>query len=141
MRRAVLDTNVLASAVAHPRGTPGLIVAAWERTAFELVVSEYILTELAVVLERPYFVANAPREWRVNGLSRFRRRGTITTLTVLVRGVAPDPADDAILATAASANAEYLVTGDKPLLTVGGYGGTAIVSPRAFLDLLLAGLL
>ena len=46
--RALLDANVLISAVIRPRGTPGLIVAALllERNAFELVLSPRIVAEV-----------------------------------------------------------------------------------------------
>jgi predicted nucleic acid-binding protein len=44
--------------------------------------------------------------------------------------------DDVVLATAVSAHADYLVTGDTGLLHVGNYEGVQILSPRAFLDLL-----
>ena len=55
-----------------------------------------------------------------------------------MQGVAPDPDDDHVLAAAASSQAEYVVTGDQPLLGLGAYQGAAIISPRAFLDVLLA---
>lgn len=46
--------------------------------------------------------------------------------------------DDLILATAASANADYLITGDRGLQQLGTYAGTKILSPRQFLDALEA---
>ena len=53
-----------------------------------------------------------------------------------VAGVATHPEDDAILATALSVQVPYLVTGDRPLLTRGAYGGTRLLSPRQFLAVL-----
>jgi len=50
--------------------------------------------------------------------------------------MATHPEDDLILATAASARADYLVTGDRQLLALGTFEEIAIVTPRAFLDLL-----
>ncbi len=50
--------------------------------------------------------------------------------------MATHPEDDLVLATAVSAAADYLVTGDKQLQRLGGYHGVAIVSPRDFLALL-----
>ncbi len=41
-----------------------------------------------------------------------------------------------MLATALSAGVPYLVSGDEGLQRVGHYQGMAILSPRAFLDLL-----
>jgi len=51
-------------------------------------------------------------------------------------GVATHPGDDQVLATAVSAQAEYLVTGDKNWQQVATYQGVRVISPRAFLDLL-----
>jgi predicted nucleic acid-binding protein len=41
-----------------------------------------------------------------------------------------------ILATAVSANADYLVTGDRKLRDLGRYANVTILSPRAFVELL-----
>ena len=48
-----------------------------------------------------------------------------------------DPKDDAIVATAVKAKADYLVTGDrKHLLALETYESICIVTPRQFLELL-----
>ena len=51
-------------------------------------------------------------------------------------GDAPDPGDDYLLAMAIAAGADYLVTGDKPLLTAKKVGHTKLISPRGFAILL-----
>ena len=58
------------------------------------------------------------------------------SLRVAVQGVATHPEDDLILATAVSAQADYLVTGDKQLLALGSFQGVRIVAPAAFLAIL-----
>lgn len=50
--------------------------------------------------------------------------------------VSRDPSDDVVLAVARAGHADYVVTGDRDLLEVGSYEGAAIVTPRAFLELL-----
>jgi uncharacterized protein len=57
-------------------------------------------------------------------------------LTVHVTGIATHPEDDEVVATALSAQAPYLVTGDKPLLDRDAYRGTRLLTPRQFLDVL-----
>ena len=57
-------------------------------------------------------------------------------ITREVHGVATHPEDDLILATAVSASADYLVTGDRHLQALGSYEGVRIVSPRDFLTIL-----
>jgi predicted nucleic acid-binding protein len=44
--------------------------------------------------------------------------------------------DDAILATALSGKADFLVTGDRQLLRLGTYRGVRIVTARDFLTIL-----
>ena len=50
--RVVLDTNVLVSGLAYPASIPGQIVAAWRQGTIDVVVSRYILDEVARVLPR-----------------------------------------------------------------------------------------
>jgi putative PIN family toxin of toxin-antitoxin system len=57
-------------------------------------------------------------------------------IRVKIRGavkVCRDPGDDMFLECAAVANADWLVAGDKDLLTLGAYKGTRIVTPSEYL--------
>jgi predicted nucleic acid-binding protein len=56
----------------------------------------------------------------------------------MVQGVASHPEDGLVLATAVSAKADYLVTGDSQLQRLGQFEGEAIVPPRTFLDYLIS---
>ena len=47
--------------------------------------------------------------------------------------VVRDPADDMVLACALAAGAEYLVTRDKDLLSLGTYREIEIITPEVFL--------
>jgi predicted nucleic acid-binding protein len=51
--RAVLDANVLISAILSPRGTPARLLLAWQAGAFDLVVSPALLAELRRALAYP----------------------------------------------------------------------------------------
>ena len=51
--RAVLDPNVLISALLSPSGSPAALVTRWLTGAFELVVSEKLLAELERALTYP----------------------------------------------------------------------------------------
>jgi len=48
-------------------------------------------------------------------------------------------ADDLVLASAVSAGADRVVTGDQDLLVLQQYAGVRVVSPRQFLEWLDAG--
>lgn len=53
-----------------------------------------------------------------------------------VHGVATHPEDDLILATAVSAEADYLITGDRQLLAIRSHRTVTIVRPGEFLAIL-----
>jgi uncharacterized protein len=136
---AVFDTNVLASGyagLARLDSTPGELVRRWHGRVFNLVVSEAILAELTRVFRTPYFTRRLSPAEIESAFARLRSDTLVQPITVHVSGVAAHAQDDAILATALSAQAPYLVTGDKPLLARVAYRGTQIVSPRQFLKVL-----
>jgi putative PIN family toxin of toxin-antitoxin system len=136
---AVFDTNILASGTVSAAGPPGQVLDAWRAGHCELIVSEPILTELTRTLtSKPYFQARLTPEQIQRFEMLVRRRATMTPIIVAVHGVATHPEDDVILATAVSGKAHYLVTGDRKLQELGSYQGVSIVSPAAFLALLLA---
>ncbi|OGG14041.1 hypothetical protein A3D77_00845 [Candidatus Gottesmanbacteria bacterium RIFCSPHIGHO2_02_FULL_39_11] len=62
----------------------------------------------------------------------------ITSISVSVQRIATHPEDDLTIATALSAKADYLVTGDGPLLRKVGssYQGVNLVAPSVFLEIL-----
>jgi putative PIN family toxin of toxin-antitoxin system len=139
--KAVLDTNVLASGVlgfAAAEQAPSRLLHLWQERRFELVVSESILAELTGTMEKPYF-RQRMTEARIRSTQRLLQdRATLVPVTAYVFGVAAHSEDDMVLAAAVSAEADYLVTGDKRFHAIGSYAGVRILTPRAFLDLLEA---
>jgi putative PIN family toxin of toxin-antitoxin system len=136
---AVLDTNVLASGfigLTDPESAPGELLRRWRNDAFTLVVSDPILTELTRVFSYPYFTRRLTATEIDAAFSLLRTEALNQPLTVDVVGVAAHPQDDLILATALSAEAQYLVTGDKRLRERVAYRGTLLLTPRQFLDIL-----
>ena len=136
---APLDANVLASASLEltRRGPPALIWVAWLlQGAFTLVVSEHILAEVENTLKKPYFTTRLSLDHIATFLSTLQM-ALVTPITVPVSLVATHSADDLVLATAVSAHADYLVTGDLKLQALGAYEAVTILSPRAFLDVLV----
>lgn len=114
-----------------------MLIRAWREARFELLVSEFLLTELALVLDEPYFRRRLSAVEAAEAVTSLRADASIVALTVPVSGVATHPEDDLVLATAVSARADYWVTGDQPLRRkVPAYQGVPLVSPREFLSLL-----
>ena len=138
MIRAVLDTNVLASAaIAHPGTTLATILDNVVANRFDLAVSEYILVELRRTLATPYYAARIMPAAAARYVQLLISLGTTIRITTPVSGVATHPEDDPILATALSAHADYLVTGDLRLLDrVPSFQGIPLISPSEFRDVL-----
>ena len=126
----MLDTNVLVSGLAYPASTPGRIVGAWRRGALDVVLSRYILDELARVLPR----LNHRLKWQPNDFADL-----IDILAIQAELVEPealegsasrDAADVPILGTLIASKADYLVTGDEDLLALAER--YSIVTPAQF---------
>jgi uncharacterized protein len=140
MIRAVLDTNVLASGALGLTGgvtPPALLLHEWRAGRFRLVISEYIEEELRRTLSQPYFTRRIRREDRELFLILLAKFAERVAIRHRIAGVATHPEDDSILATALSARADYLVTGDRRLRErVAAIQGIPLVLPAEFLDIL-----
>jgi uncharacterized protein len=134
--KAVLDTNILASGAISATGTVSTIVDAWRSGQFRVIVSTPILAELERTLQKPYFRRYLTEKQSSRFLKLLQRRASVSPITVSVHEVATHQEEDLILATAVSAKADYLVTGDSKLQQVGRYRGVAILSPRRFVETL-----
>lgn len=137
MTTVVLNANTLASgAIAPPGGTLATIVDSWLAGAFDVALSTHILGELERTLAKPYFTTRLDRRTIAAYLALVRAGAMLTMPLAQVPCVATHPEDDLVLATAVSAGAAYLITGDWQLQALGTYAGVTILSPRAFLDVL-----
>lgn len=135
----VLDANVIISGLisyGEPTTSPAHLLHRWINRKFSLHLSVPLLSEVIRTLESPYFRDRILLDRRTEFIALLRRESTFVSLTAQVSGRATHPEDDLILATVVSANAEYLVTGDRQLLKLGEYEGVKIVSPADFLALL-----
>jgi hypothetical protein len=134
--RAVLDPNVIISALLSPDGTPARVLIAWREGAFELLVSPRLLAELRRALSYPKLrdrihenAAAAVVDW----LARF---ATLATDAVPTPVRSADDGDNYLIALAAAADA-FLVSGDKHLLVVADE--FPVFSPARFLELIESG--
>jgi len=135
--RAVLDTNVLISATLIRDGTEDRISRAWQREAFDLVLSPQILDEMGRAL---FYEKLRKARWmteeEVAALVRSLAREAILVPGRVRLKVSRDPADDKFLEAAIEGHAQYAVTGDKDLLGLRAYRDIRIVRPTAFLSML-----
>jgi putative PIN family toxin of toxin-antitoxin system len=134
--RAVLDTNVIVSALINPDGPPGQILKALKTKHFTLVSSEPINDEVLRVLNYPHLEKYGLREYIFDVAFILWEIAELVVDLPHIK-LSKDPDDDKFLAAAAGGGADYLVTGDVPdLLHLREYKGTTILSPREFLSVL-----
>jgi uncharacterized protein len=118
------------SGIGYPSSIPGRILGAWHRGAIEVVLSHYVLEELARVLPR----INRRLQWAPGDFADF-----VELLAVQAEIVEPlsldddatrDEKDVPVLGTLIAAKADYLITGDGDLLVLAGR--YSIVTPTEF---------
>jgi uncharacterized protein len=133
--RAVLDPNVLVSAVLSRAGAPAQILARWLAGDFELVVSELLLTELERVFAYPKLRKRISSTEAAEVVSLLRSRALVGQDPPTRPRRSSDPLDDYLIALAEAERA-ILVSGDDDLLELARR--FPIQSPRAFLDSITA---
>lgn len=128
--RAVLDPNVIISAVLSSKGAPAEILRAWLDGAFELVVSPLLLEELERALGYPKLRQRVSAMEAAELLNLLRRAASNESDPPPAPARAPDPGDDYLIALAEVTRAR-LVSGDAHLLGLAAQ--LPIESPAAFL--------
>jgi len=143
MLSAVLDSTVLVSAFLAQRGVSNELLRYAREGAFLLFLSEEILNEAQGVLldeerrhRQRYHYPNEEAIHFIDGLRGFAHLVTgLPQVTVVIR----DPNDDMVIATAQRAQAAYIVTRDKDLLSLQYYEGITMITPEAFIAVVREG--
>lgn len=134
MLRAVLDTNVLLSALIGTGKPRELWRAAVERK-FVVIISKELFAEFLSVVEREKF--RTVRKGTVGRfVSQLIRISTMAVIKSSYKVVLEDPDDDMVINTAYSGKADYIVTGDSHLLEMGKFRKIKIINIDSFLKLL-----
>lgn len=134
MLKAVLDTQVILRGATAARATvTAKICEAWDTGRFTLLLSAPILEEIEDVVSRPD-VRRRLRMTLVEAIALvdlLRRRSVVVTPTIHILRCR-DPKDDKFLECASAAGADYLVSADADLLSLGEIQGIPIVDAPTF---------
>lgn len=131
--RVVLDTNVYISVFTTPDRPLFAVWTAAVRRSYRLLTSPAIIRELSRILRKRF----GWEDERVLGHAKLVAHvSTLVIPTEIPQVIAEDPADNHILACAATGKADLIVTGDKDLLRLKEYQGIAIIRPADFLRIL-----
>ena len=131
METVGVDTNVLISAlVGH--GKPKRLVTSLLKE-HRLITSMEMLAELADVLSRAKFDKVKKRQ-REKFLSILAGKADVVRIQEYVDIITEDSEDNIVLSTASEGNANYIVTGDKHLLSLKQFKGIKIVTVNKMLE-------
>jgi len=134
MTVAVIDTNLLLSALMNPSGLPQRVLLAWaDQRRYTLATCAFQLTELRDVTRRPS-VARYFRPAQAGRMINQLRALALMAPEPLPRvDISSDPFDNFLLGCAAATAAQYVVSGDKAdVLSIKRYGTARIVSVHTF---------
>jgi len=136
IRRVVLDTNVVVSALLFEHGRLSWLRPSWMAGDFRPLVSHATTAELLRVLSYPKFhLADQEIEALLGDFLPFSEPVEVPAETKKETAALPhlpDPDDRIFLQLAEIGTAEFLVTGDQDLLAVPPPGDYRIISPAEF---------
>jgi len=134
MYRVVFDVNVLVSSLI----TSGKSKELWLRARanrFVLILSSEIISEFISVISRGKFTKYVEERDIELFLEALNRTARFTRIRSDFKVIREDPADDIILRTAYNGKADYIVSGDRHLLSLREFRGMRIVTAGEMLKL------
>ena len=130
MIRVVLDTNIVVSALLVPTGLEAFVLLLCVRGYIQACFSPALLAEYELVLHRPRL--KLPSFEVGQALTDIRSKGRLVHPTETI-SVSAHEADNRIYECAATAGADYIVTGNKKHFPH-AYEGIEVVSARELLE-------
>ncbi len=134
--RAIIDTNLLVGALARRGGSASRILDLWRAGRFEHVASEATLREAESVVGARWIERLSSREERDGLLEELRENSILVKAPILEELTLKDAGDRRLVEAAHAGNARYLVTADREVLRMWGYGGVEFVTSAEFLRVL-----
>lgn len=137
--KVILDANIFVSFFLTGGETIATVFALWKRGKFEVFASTDIVAEVYRIFRYPKI------QKRITSVDQ---KALIQMVEDLVERVYPqkrthvlrDPDDEKYLEAASACHADYLVSGDRDLLSLKNFGTTRIVSPKEFVEVLQKGI-
>ncbi|MBI2264530.1 MAG: putative toxin-antitoxin system toxin component, PIN family [Armatimonadetes bacterium] len=139
MPEVVLDSTVLVSAFLTKTGVSAELLVHARRKAYHLCLTDQIIEETQQVLleyQRIRKRYHYPDRSVIQFVKGLRAISHLSTNLPEIRAVLRDPNDDAVIACALAAKANYIVTRDKDLLSMEKYERVRIVAPEKFMKIL-----
>ncbi len=133
--KIVLDTNVLISALIKA-GPPRELFSMIISNKCDLISSRNIIEEFVKVCDDPKISQYVGEEEVLAFLRVLSKCATTVRIRSRFKVIKEDPDDDIILRTAVDGKANFIVSGDKHLLSLGNFQGIPVVTIKRMLQLL-----
>lgn len=134
MLKVVVDTNVFISSFFD--GIPREIINYWKKGEITLCLSQEIIEEYIEVLNR----LGLKEQTEIYSLTKLFAEGyhsVFTAKTPTIGIVEDDPDDNKFIECAVALDSKIIISGDKHLRNLKKYIDIDILSPRAFIEILV----
>lgn len=128
--RAVLDTNVIVSALIFPGGPPEAVYRLALEGRIQHITSRPLLVELGRVLATKF---GWERERAEQAVAQVTRVSEVVAPMETLHEIDDDSTDDRVLEAADAGGALVIVSGDRHLLKLGTWRSIEIERPAQFL--------
>ena len=133
--RLVVGTNVILSGLIGSKSSPGRIMTLWLERHSEWVTCAQQIEEITRVLAEPYFANRV--EDSFGSAYAFMRMFHLKAIHLVVmppfKAICRDPNDDYLMALLLQHPVDFLITGDKDLLSLKS-AYPKILTPRELID-------
>lgn len=129
MHKVVIDTNVFISGIVYG-GNPRKIIQAWLAKEIIVCLSPELKAEILGKLQRKFLLPPDSFAHIKEDLNKNTKKFVPRVHVSLAR----DSNDNFLLELADEAHADYIISGDKDLLTLKNYKETKILSPAEYLQ-------
>ena len=133
--RVVLDTNIIVSSLLFG-GSLAFVHEAWKEGKIRLLFSEDTLEELVKVLHYPKFSLEEEEIDFLVYVEVMPYAEIVRKVIKVDKEACRDKDDVKFLECAVSGRADYIVSGDRDLISVGEIGGIRIITPAELKELL-----
>lgn len=132
MLKVVIDTNVIISSALSVDSNPSKIFEMLLSGNIESYTSEDIINEIKEVMERRKIREIISFQDREFIIKAFENNSELIVPSEKYLEVKEDPKDNKFLDCAASANTDYIISGDEHLLKLKKFKNIVIISPADF---------
>jgi putative PIN family toxin of toxin-antitoxin system len=131
----VFDTNVWVSAALGSSSCRRAFDLA--RSKGKLIRSEETFTELALTLEKPRLQKYLSHQDKIDFLANYLLITEKVEVKTAKLTICRNPKDNILLELAISCHADFLISGDKDLLSLNAFRGVSIISPADYLRMVV----